>query len=118
MMVKFLDELKKRQVIARKRGYGPNYVNLFIKHHKEKMLELARCLHQNLEEELQGLKSSQDHVVKESIACRSEPADSDSKLRIGFLQISPVDNDEDYDSTPGRNMSDSTKRKRLESKLS
>ena len=37
-----MDELKKRQVIARKREYGPDYVNLFIKHHKEKMREFAR----------------------------------------------------------------------------
>jgi len=37
-----LDELKKRQVIARKRGYGPDYVNLFVKHHKDKMREFAR----------------------------------------------------------------------------
>ena len=37
-----MDELKKRQVIARKRGYGPDYVNLFVKHHKEKMCEFAR----------------------------------------------------------------------------
>ena len=76
------------------------------------------CLHRNLEEELQGLESSQDHVIKESITCRSEPADSDAKTGIGFLQISPADNDEDYDSAPGRNMSDSAKRERLESKLS
>ena len=39
---KFLDELKGRQVIARKRGYGPDYVNLFVKHHKEKICEFAR----------------------------------------------------------------------------
>jgi len=37
------------------------------------------CLHQNLEEELQGLESSQNHVIKESIACRSKLADSDAK---------------------------------------
>ena len=37
-----MDELKGKQVIARKRGYGPDYVNLFIKHHKEKMREFAR----------------------------------------------------------------------------
>ena len=37
-----MDELKKRQVIAWKRGYGPDYVNLFVKHHKEKMCEFAR----------------------------------------------------------------------------
>ena len=54
------------------------------------------CLHQNLEEELQILKSSQDRVIKESIACISESADSDAKTRIGFLQIAPVDNDKDY----------------------
>ena len=59
------------------------------------------CLHQNLEEESQGLESSQDHVIKESIACRSEPADSDAKNGIGFLQISLEDNDEGYDSAPG-----------------
>ncbi|XP_066381092.1 uncharacterized protein [Miscanthus floridulus] len=39
---KFLDKLKKRQVIAQKRGYGPDYVILFVKHHKEKMREFAR----------------------------------------------------------------------------
>ena len=54
------------------------------------------CLHQNLEEESQGLESSQDRVVKESIACRSELADSDAKTGIGFLQIAPADNDKGY----------------------
>ena len=39
---KFLHKLKKRQLIARKRGYGPDYVNLFVKHHKEKMRDFAR----------------------------------------------------------------------------
>ena len=76
------------------------------------------CLHQNLEEESQGLESSQDHVIKESIACRSEPADSDTKTRIGFRQIAPADDDKGYDSAPRRNMLDSTKREILESKLS
>ena len=37
-----MDELKGRQVIARKRGCGPDYVNLFVKHHKNKMREFAR----------------------------------------------------------------------------
>ena len=37
-----MDELKKRQLITRKRGYGPDYVNLFVKHHKDKMREFAR----------------------------------------------------------------------------
>ena len=37
-----MDELKKRQVIAWKRGYGSDYVNLFVKHHKNKMGEFAR----------------------------------------------------------------------------
>ena len=55
------------------------------------------CLHQNLEEESQRLESSQYHVIKESIACRSKPADSDAKTRIGFLQIAPADNDRGYD---------------------
>ena len=54
------------------------------------------CLHQNLEGESQGLEGSQDHVIKELIARRSEPADSDAKTGIGFLQIAPADNDEDY----------------------
>ena len=39
---KFLDELKGRQVITWKREYGPDYVNLFVKHHKDKMREFAR----------------------------------------------------------------------------
>ena len=37
-----MDQLKERQVIARKRGYRPDYVNLFVKHHKNKMCEFAR----------------------------------------------------------------------------
>ena len=37
-----MNELKGKQVIARKRGYGPDYVNLFIKRHKDKMREFAR----------------------------------------------------------------------------
>ena len=37
-----MDELKERQVIARKRGYGPDYVNLFVKYHKEKIRVFAR----------------------------------------------------------------------------
>ena len=41
--------------------------------------------------------SSQDRAVKESIACRSELADSDAKTGISFLQIAPADNDEGYD---------------------
>ena len=35
-------EPKGKQVIARKRRYGPDYVNLFVKHHKDKMREFAR----------------------------------------------------------------------------
>ena len=37
-----MDELKGKQVIARKRGYGPDYVNLFVKHHKDKMCEFTK----------------------------------------------------------------------------
>ena len=44
------------------------------------------CLHQNLEEESQELKSSQDHVIKESIACRSESADSNAALESAFFR--------------------------------
>ena len=54
------------------------------------------CLHQNFKKESQGLESSQDHVIKESIVCRSEPADSDAKTGIDFLQIAPTDNDKGY----------------------
>ena len=43
------------------------------------------CLHQNLEEELQGLGGSRDHVIKESIACRLEPTDSDAALESAFF---------------------------------
>ena len=51
------------------------------------------CLHQNLEEDV---TRTQDHVTKESIACRSEPADSDAETRIGFPQIAPTDHKEGY----------------------
>ena len=44
------------------------------------------CLHQNLEEESQGLKSSQDHVSRESIAYRSESADSNAALESAFFR--------------------------------
>ena len=44
------------------------------------------CLHQNLEEEPQGLESSQDHVIKESIACRSKPADLNAALESAFIR--------------------------------
>ena len=37
-----MDELRGKQVIARNKGYGPDYVNLFVKHHKDKMREFAR----------------------------------------------------------------------------
>ena len=39
---RFLDELKGRQVIARKRGYGPQYIDLFVKQRKKDMREFAR----------------------------------------------------------------------------
>ena len=37
-----MDELKGRQVITPKRGYGLDYVNLFVKHHKNNIREFAR----------------------------------------------------------------------------
>ena len=51
------------------------------------------CLHQNLEEESQGLESSQDHVIKESIVCSW----FECNTGIDFLQIAPADNDKGYD---------------------
>ena len=45
---------------------------------------------------LQGLESSQDHVTKESVACRSETADSDAEIGIGFPQIAPANNNKGY----------------------
>ena len=45
----------------------------------------SSCLHQNLEEESQGLESSQDHVIRGSNAYRSKLANSDAKTRIDFL---------------------------------
>ena len=36
-----MDELKGRQVIAQKRGYGPQYIDLFVKQRKD-MGEFAR----------------------------------------------------------------------------
>ena len=44
------------------------------------------CLHQNLEEESQGLKSPQDHVINESIACRSELVDLNATLKSAFFR--------------------------------
>jgi hypothetical protein len=37
-----LDEIKAKQVIAWKFGYGPQFVDLFIKDHIKKMREFAR----------------------------------------------------------------------------
>ena len=37
-----MDDLKGRQVIARKRGYRPNYVDHFVKLRKKNMHEFAR----------------------------------------------------------------------------
>ena len=39
---KFLDNLKGRQVLVRKRGYGPQYVDDFVKQRKKEMREFAR----------------------------------------------------------------------------
>ena len=45
-----------------------------------------RCLHQNLEEELQGFRSSRNHVFKESAAWRSELVDLDAALESAFFR--------------------------------
>ena len=47
---------------------------------------LPTYLHQNLEEELQGLESSQDHIIKESIDCMSVSADSNATLESTFFR--------------------------------
>ena len=39
---KFLDDLKVMEVIARKRGYGRDYVDHFLKLRKKNMREFAR----------------------------------------------------------------------------
>ena len=39
-----------------------------------------------MEEESQGLESSRDHVIKESIACRSELADLNAALELTFFR--------------------------------
>ena len=78
----------------------------------------TNCLHRNLEGKSQGLKSSQDHVIKESIVYRSKPADSDAKTGIGFLQIAPTDNDKGYVRRQDETCWTLQKREKLESKLS
>ena len=50
------------------------------------------CSHQNLEGESQRLKSSQDHVIKEAIACSW----FECNTGISFLQIASADNDKGY----------------------
>ena len=47
---------------------------------------MSMCLHQNLEGKSQRLKSSQDYVIKEAIACRSESADSNTALKLVFFR--------------------------------
>ena len=44
------------------------------------------CLHQNLEEESQGLESSQDHVSRESIGCGSRSANLNAALESAFFR--------------------------------
>ena len=39
-----------------------------------------------MEEESQRLESFQDHVIKESITCRSEPSDSNATLESAFFR--------------------------------
>ena len=45
---------------------------------------------------LQGLESSQDHVTRESIACKSGLANLDVENGIDFPQIAPADNNKGY----------------------
>ena len=69
-------------------------------------------------------KSCRDSKAPKIMSSRNQLREDQNQLirmpktRIGFLRISPADNDEGYDSAPGRNMLDSVKGERLESKLS
>ena len=51
-----------------------------------RVLNLATCLHQNLEGRSQELENSQNHVSKESIACGSETTDSNAVLELAFFR--------------------------------
>ena len=48
---------------------------------------ISFCLHRNLERESRGLEIPRNHVIKGSIACRSESADSNAGTGISFLRI-------------------------------
>ena len=76
------------------------------------------CLHQNLEGKSQGPRSSQNHIIKGSVVGRSETTDSDAQTEIDFLRTALADNDRGYARHQDENVLDSTKRERLESKLS
>ncbi|XP_066343952.1 uncharacterized protein [Miscanthus floridulus] len=84
---KFLDELKGKQVIVRKRGYGSDYVNLFIKHHKDKM----------------RIGCSEDHDEEVAHARYEEKKLDEHRTRAGCTIQSPIvlsdEGDEDEDDT-------------------
>jgi len=78
----------------------------------------ASCLHQNLEEDAAKTRKL-PRSCHQGINCvQIEPADSDTEIGIGFPHIAPADNNKGYVRRQDENMPDSTKRKRLESKLS
>ena len=49
------------------------------------IIDVTVAVYTKIWKEGRGDSSSQDHVVKKSITCRSELADSDARIRIGFL---------------------------------
>ena len=59
-------------------------------------------LHQNLEEGFQRLESSQNHVNKGSIVCRSKTVDSDAKSRNQLSSDSASRSRQRLRSTPGQ----------------
>ena len=67
-----MDELKRRQVIARKMRYGPDYVNLFVKHHKDKIREFARqrSIHNPINVELDKWRLERRRVLEEERASK------------------------------------------------
>ena len=57
----------------------------------------CKCLHKNLEEELQGFRSSQKSCHHQGISCVEIGTSWFRCTRVGFLQIAPANDDRGYD---------------------
>ena len=79
-----MDELKGRQVIAWKRGYGPYYVNLFVKHHKNKMRKFARQrgIHNPIDVGLDKCGVKRRRMLEEEKACKEEGRRQEYRCRF------------------------------------